>query len=294
MQLYEVSGTVFHTPLSGGEIAKLFRAGQLGREAKCKAVDAQRWRTVDELFPLLKYDTCAVGGSGADQEYNAALTRRHLWVAVAATLLVAIAAFSVFLLYKRSVAPAGRKQGAAAIAPPLRSAPGGGASPQRTGALNLPPSVAPMQPRSVSTPPVLQVPPVQPLNPENERRLAEERRWREQDQRDRATIADRIRAQNDRAAAQKREAAGADNVIPLDTDVLVTVGGSSVRVRVHDNDVTSFDVWINGARYRELKKNKGISGSGADETLIYSSGGASLYYVWELSGKLNHCRLRVR
>ena len=35
-------------------------------------------------------------------------------------------------------------------------------------------------------------------------------------------------------------------------------------------------------------------GSGTDEALIYNNGRASLYYVWELSGQLNHCRLRVR
>lgn len=31
-----------------------------------------------------------------------------------------------------------------------------------------------------------------------------------------------------------------------------------------------------------------------DETLIYSTGATALYYVWEISGTLNHCLLRVR
>ncbi|MBA2432530.1 MAG: hypothetical protein H0V56_10515 [Chthoniobacterales bacterium] len=75
---------------------------------------------------------------------------------------------------------------------------------------------------------------------------------------------------------------------------MINVGGVQVRIKVHDNDVTSFDFWINGEWRRDVRKNKGISGSRTDETLIYRTGNAELYYVWEISGKLNHCRLRVR
>ena len=83
-------------------------------------------------------------------------------------------------------------------------------------------------------------------------------------------------------------------MIPLDEFRAVNVGGSWLTVKIHDNDVTSFDVWVNGAFYDDVRKQKGITQSGTDETLIYSNGRASLYYVWELSGQLNHCRLRVR
>lgn len=69
---------------------------------------------------------------------------------------------------------------------------------------------------------------------------------------------------------------------------------SSVRVRVRDNDVTSFDIWINGARYRDVQKRKGITHSGNDETFVYSNGRADLFYVWEISGRINYCLLRVR
>jgi hypothetical protein len=74
----------------------------------------------------------------------------------------------------------------------------------------------------------------------------------------------------------------------------VNVGGSSVTVKIHDNDVTTFDAWIDGRRMCEVEKQKGISHSPTDETLLYQSGSASLYYVWEISGELNHCLLRVR
>lgn len=229
-----------------------------------------------------------------DQEYNAAVTPRHLIVAVAATLLVTIATLAVFLLYQRSLPAASGRQTPAATAPQRRTAPDVKTAPGITLPSQPSVTVPQVQRRISSTPPVAQVWPPQQLNSESDRRLAEERRRREKDQRDQATIAERLRAQHEREAAQKRQSAGTDTIIPLDTNVMVNVGGSSVSVRVHDNDVTTFDVWINGGHYRELKKNKGISGSGTDETFIYGSGGASLYYVWELSGKLNHCRLRVR
>ncbi|HKP02971.1 MAG TPA: hypothetical protein VJU77_06345 [Chthoniobacterales bacterium] len=81
--------------------------------------------------------------------------------------------------------------------------------------------------------------------------------------------------------------------MPLDRWQVVNVGGESVSVKIHDNDVTSFDLWINGVRRGEVKKEKGLTGSRTDEILIYNNGRAALYYVWEIS-KLGHCMLRVR
>lgn len=46
--------------------------------------------------------------------------------------------------------------------------------------------------------------------------------------------------------------------------------------------------------YGEVRKQKGISHSRTDETFVYGNERASLYYVWEISGQLNHCLLRVR
>jgi hypothetical protein len=80
----------------------------------------------------------------------------------------------------------------------------------------------------------------------------------------------------------------------LDHSQAVNVGGISVSVKIHDNDTTSFDVWINGVCHRDVKKEKGVTGSGTDETFIYGNGRGTLYYVWEISGRLDHCLLRVR
>jgi hypothetical protein len=44
-----------------------------------------------------------------------------------------------------------------------------------------------------------------------------------------------------------RNASGGQDVItPLDQYSVVNVGGVGVSVKIHDNDVTSFDVWIGG------------------------------------------------
>jgi hypothetical protein len=120
--------------------------------------------------------------------------------------------------------------------------------------------------------------------------FAEQRRPAEEQQREQVER-DRLMAHQ---ATLERKAAGQDVIIALDHETIVSVGGINVSVMIHDNDTTSFDAWINGSRHREVPKQKGTTHSGTDETLIYAIGRARLYYVWELSGKLNHCRLRVR
>jgi hypothetical protein len=121
-------------------------------------------------------------------------------------------------------------------------------------------------------------------DPAAQQREAAERQRRE---------AEFARLQQERAK-QEEKARGQDVVIPLDREMIITVGGTPVNLKIHDNDVTSFDVWIDGSRRREVPKQKGITQSGTDETLIYNTGRARLFYVWEISGTLNSCRLRVR
>jgi hypothetical protein len=120
--------------------------------------------------------------------------------------------------------------------------------------------------------------------------LAAQQREAEGRQRRQAELA---RLQEERAR-QEQKARGQDVIIPLDQYSVVNVGGLGISMKIHDNDVTSFDVWIGGQWLRAVPKQKGITQSGTDETLIYNTGRARLYYVWEISGELNHCRLRVR
>ena len=57
MKKYELHVEGYYSPLTADQIAELFRAGRLRRSDRCREVDAREWRTIDELFPLLKYDS---------------------------------------------------------------------------------------------------------------------------------------------------------------------------------------------------------------------------------------------
>jgi hypothetical protein len=54
VQFYDVVAGGHRTALTRAQIAGLFQAGQLARNDLCKLAEQAEWRTVDELFPLLK------------------------------------------------------------------------------------------------------------------------------------------------------------------------------------------------------------------------------------------------
>jgi hypothetical protein len=57
VDLYDVKTRGLHSPLNSREISVLFRVGVLDEPAPCKPVGEAKWRTIDELFPLLKYES---------------------------------------------------------------------------------------------------------------------------------------------------------------------------------------------------------------------------------------------
>jgi flagellar basal body-associated protein FliL len=59
VQFYDVVAGGHRTALTRTQIAGLFQAGQLTRNDPCKAAEQTQWRTVDEVFPLLKEGTLA-------------------------------------------------------------------------------------------------------------------------------------------------------------------------------------------------------------------------------------------
>lgn len=59
MDLYDVKARGLHSPLNSREIGRLFRSGDLDGRQVCKPRGEAQWRTVDELFPLLKYEAAA-------------------------------------------------------------------------------------------------------------------------------------------------------------------------------------------------------------------------------------------
>lgn len=287
MNFYEVLADGYHSPLTKTQIAELFQTGRLSREHPCKPLRQKKWQTIDELFPLLKYQS-AWPASYYSPETDARSARLHI---VMFSLLVAalLAAASSYYFASPGVERIDR--------PPVtvrdwpKTVPIAPTSVTQQTA-NIP-STAPV---TVYASPVIvegahetnYAPPA--TADSQQARLAEQRRQAEQRQRE--------QSEQNRLAAERanveRKAAGHDLVIPLDEERVVSFAGMSVQVKIHDNDVTTFDVWINGRWRHEVRKQKGISHSGTDETLIYDGGIARLYYVWEPSGKLNHCMLRVR
>jgi hypothetical protein len=57
VKLYDLLVDGYHTPRSAEDIAELYRAGRLSKSDRCRVSGAKDWRTLDELFPLLKYDS---------------------------------------------------------------------------------------------------------------------------------------------------------------------------------------------------------------------------------------------
>jgi hypothetical protein len=295
VNFYEVLLPGYYSPLTKTQITELFQAGQLKRNDACKAVAQREWKTIDELFPLLKYGSLGPAPYSFEETALEPVPRRLLLIFAA--LITGCAAIALCWYYF-----SGDRTEVI-----TRSAKTVSEWPQIVAPTNPPPRVSRhAQVTRSSAPYPVTITNVQPVTssqdapapvhfPRNtvashEAQLAEQRR--QADERQRNQI-ERQRLAAERAR-QEEKAAGQDSVIPLDRHMVVNVGGTAVDVMIHDNDTTSFDVWIDGYRRREVPKQKGISQSRTDETFLYGTGRANLYYVWELSGKVNHCRLRVR
>jgi hypothetical protein len=283
MVLYEVLSNGYHTPLTKTQIGELFHAGRLTRNHRCKPTTAKEWRTIDELFPLLKYQP-----SGPAEYYSVESTRPPRTTWLLALLFLTLVTAGIFLWSYLAPTPARPTQTARVTAHHWPRTIGQEPTP-------VPVLAAPAQTNAFVSNPPTSYSSEAGVNLQQQNLLAEQRRQAEQ-QRARVETQNRIERQrlNAERAAAEQKAAFQDSITPLDQDMVVDVGGFAVRVRIHDNDVTSFDAWIDGVRYREVPKQKGITGTRTDETRIYANGRAHLYYVWEPSGKVNHCRLRVR
>lgn len=277
--LYEILQDGFHTPLTKTQVAELFAAGRIHRHTRCRPAGAGQSRTVDELFPLLKYHAPWQFAYQLPETNNEFRFRR---VIVAGTS-VAIAAAAVLIAYfcLRGETPAAPRIATIAPIRSPRAQSGVWLSHQHSPTPSTPSQVVvspPEQPRTLTR---------------SDIRLAEAQRIAEQARRDQA-LAEQQRALHEQMLREQEKAAGRNEHVPLDQLHVVNVGGESVTLMIHDNDVTSFDLWMHGAWHRQIPKQKGLTGSQTDETLIYSNGRAALYYVWEISGRINHCLLRVR
>jgi hypothetical protein len=282
--LYEVLAPGYQSPLTKTQIAELFRAGRLGRDHRCKQLAHKEWRTIDELFPLLKYQSVAFD---YDEPRESADDSVRTWHLILGSVVAMSALAALWYYFGNHPAPVARNR---AQVTETRS-------PRTTTTLSSSQAVISSHPKTQLPEPASEHATSPASHPElpnsastTETKLVEQRPQAADQQRQQAAQARLL----EERARQEEKARGQDAIIELDQYHVVNVGRSPVTVKIHDNDVTSFDVWINGGYRREVPKQKGITQSGTDETLIYDSGRARLYYVWEISGKVNYCRVRVR
>ncbi|MGH8094959.1 MAG: hypothetical protein ACREIF_16050 [Chthoniobacterales bacterium] len=106
MDLYDVKAPAFHCPLNCREIDRLYRAGVLGGRQACKPKGEARWQTIDELFPLLKYEADAPPLRFEDPAKS---QRRRRLVSICALLLALLGAV-ILHSWVQSAPPADTRQ----------------------------------------------------------------------------------------------------------------------------------------------------------------------------------------
>jgi hypothetical protein len=89
MDLYDVKARGFHCPLNYREISRLYRTGQFSGRQACRPKGEARWQTIDELFPVLKYEAAAPPLRFEDQPQPG---RRVMFISTCALLLAFLGA----------------------------------------------------------------------------------------------------------------------------------------------------------------------------------------------------------
>ena len=222
--LFEILQDGFHTPLTEAQIADLFQAGRLNRHTRCKPAGAGPCRTIDELFPLLKYNSPWQLGYRSPEPNAEVRSRRTIVIGIG--IVAAVAAALIAYLYLKGQNSVDRQVTAIddmpSSNPPLlvRQAPVVSSRP-----------IYPTAPVSPTAPffdnaatPVVAVP-VEKANPQLTVRLAEMKRIEEQTRRDQA-VAEQLRIQREQELLELK-AAGRDERVPLDQWQVVDVGGES-------------------------------------------------------------------
>jgi hypothetical protein len=286
VKLYDLMAEGYHTPLSAPQIADLFRAGRLLRNDPCKEIGKTAWRTIDELFPLLKYDSSVSFSSGRTEGTNiyrsiaggVDVTRRTVLIGTLVALFV-LCAFVVGPGYFGT----GDEWRASSISrrTHIRSP----ANPDSNQSASS--GVVTATTHSSGSYSNEQMYRAAPSRQEDRARQLEETRLGEQ-----RIIDERDRAQQERQT-QSRRTAEQEFTLPLGTYTRVSLGGASYRIAVHDEGPDEIRVLVDYRPVLRFQKHSGFDGRDI-ETLILSNGSAHLYYVNEISDHVGHCKLRLR
>lgn len=93
MDLYDVLSEGSHATLTSEQTANLSQAGSFSRDEPCRRVGARAWRTLDELFPLLKYEA---GASSAAPDESAPLSRSMIPLLASALIVLLLGSIAFF------------------------------------------------------------------------------------------------------------------------------------------------------------------------------------------------------
>jgi hypothetical protein len=85
----------------------------------------------------------------------------------------------------------------------------------------------------------------------------------------------------------------ADYTVPLDRFSVFSIGGSQVRVAVHDDGPREIRVRFDYSNPVIFTKRDGFDPS-ETETLIYQRNKSRLYYVNVISDRIGYCVLRIK
>jgi hypothetical protein len=106
VQFYDVVAGGNRTALTKIQIAGLFQAGQLDCSDPCKEAGRAEWRTIDELFPLLKRGTTARSLYQAT-ELHSSRARTVAWVAAISLFVISGASLLGYFAFRSG--PSGSK-----------------------------------------------------------------------------------------------------------------------------------------------------------------------------------------
>lgn len=260
--------------LTEKDITLLFRAGAIDSRTECRAAGTERWLTINDHLPLLKWGIGPARGSG-DQGAAETLPagapkhRRGIWPLVLISVLALTGGALVYCV------PALRTFFTAS---PGRTYAG---SPQREMPVIRARSYAPTysvdalsrSPRTTSKPVTV------PARSTVSRQYS-------------VSKTDPI-VVPPRPAYKAQPAPPEEVTIPLQRPTEVTTRYGSFWVEIVDHGPVTFSYRINDSRFRRIDKVKGFETTGTNITLIHRLSNADVYFVDRISVSVGYCVLKI-
>ena len=107
MLLFNVQKYGVHKPLTREQITELFHDAHLKRSDKCKPASKSDWQTIDEVFPLLKYDGTYVHVSALQEARPGMVWSERFLLGLTGIIVIGLSIFLCerFINRNRATAP---------------------------------------------------------------------------------------------------------------------------------------------------------------------------------------------